>query len=292
MQTIAIGMMLTFVIAAILASWFYFRRFSLNRPPIGVINLYDIALMIAGIIVTPYLYLWIPLWLVVGLLTLGTLGLLPFGFEPLLHKFTGRSWLVWLLTLVLIVADMGAAYLWTTSSRPFLLVNNVVMFLSVITITNLWAQSGLKARDVTLLGVALIVYDLIATAYLPLMGDLFQRMMRLPLGTQFAWALDINGDINGVAGAGALVAIGIGDVLLAAVFPLIMRRAFGVWAGRLALICSITTLVGLPLLPLTTIFPVMIVLGPVMLLQYLAWRYWRGSERTTWRYLQAEPFLW
>ena len=206
MQTIAILTMLGFAIGAIALSWLYFRRYRVNRPPIGVINLYDIGLMIAGIVVVPYLYLWIPPWLVVGLLALGALSLLSLGLEPVVRK----SWVSWVITLVLIGADIAAAYLWTTHSPAFLLINNVVMLLIVVSISNLWAQSGLKARDVTLLAAALILYDLVATSYLPVMGDLFQRMMALPMGTQFAWR----------AGEAGLAAIGIGDVLLAEITEL------------------------------------------------------------------------
>ncbi len=35
--------------------------------------------------------------------------------------------------------------------------------------------------------------------------------------------------------------------------------------------------------------PLMVVLGPLMGLQYLYWRRRRGQERTTWHYLQEEP---
>ncbi len=37
------------------------------------------------------------------------------------------------------------------------------------------------------------------------------------------------------------------------------------------------------------VFPVMIVLGPLMVAQYLFWRRRKGPERKTWQYLQAEP---
>ncbi len=275
MQITAILVMLAFAIGAITLSWLYFRRYQVNRPPIGVINLYDIGLMIGGIIVMPYLYLWISPWLVVGLLALGALSLLSLGLEPLVRS----AWMGWAVSLALIGSDIAAAALWTTRSPAFMLINNLVMLLIVVSISNLWAQSGLKARDITLLGVALILYDLIATSYLPLMGDLFQRMMALPMGTQFAWRVGETG----------MAAIGIGDVLMAAVFPLVMRRAFGVGAGLIAIIGSFVVLVGLPLLPLTSIFPVMVVLGPLMVVQYLGWRYQRRAERTTWHYLQAEP---
>lgn len=36
-------------------------------------------------------------------------------------------------------------------------------------------------------------------------------------------------------------------------------------------------------------FPVMPVLGPLMILQYAYWAHRRGRERTTWQYLEAEP---
>jgi hypothetical protein len=36
--------------------------------------------------------------------------------------------------------------------------------------------------------------------------------------------------------------------------------------------------------------PLMTGLGPLMVLQYAYWVRRRGQERTTWEYLQAEPF--
>ena len=187
-------------------------------------------------------------------------------------------WLVWSITLALIGGDLVASYLWTTNSPAFLVINNGIMVLMVVGITNLWAQSGLKARDAALLAGALILYDTVATAILPLMGELFARMMQLPLGTQLAWP-----------GDAGLAAIGLGDVLLAAVFPLVMRKAFGLRAGLVALISALTVLVGLSFLPIANLFPVMVVLGPVMLVQYGWWRRASGAERTTWQYLQTEP---
>jgi hypothetical protein len=275
MRLIAVLTMLLFALAAMGLSWLYFRRYRLNRPPIGVINLYDIVILMGGIVAVPYLYLWVPPWLVVGLLALGSLSLLSLLWEPVLRP----TWTVWAVTIGLIAGDLAVGYGWSTDHLVYLLINNLVMVLTVVAITNLWAQSGMTARDAALLAAGLIVYDGVSTAILPLMNDLFQRMMQLPLGTQIAWP----------AGDAGLVAIGLGDVLLAALFPLVMRKAFGLRVGVVALLCSAAVLVGLPFLPLTAIFPVMVVLGPVMVVQYAAWRYWCGGERTTWRYLQEEP---
>jgi hypothetical protein len=35
-------------------------------------------------------------------------------------------------------------------------------------------------------------------------------------------------------------------------------------------------------------FPVMVLLGPLTMLQHFFWQWRRGLERTTWQYLQAE----
>ena len=54
----------------------YFRRYAVTRPPIGVFNLWDIAIMIGGIVLVPYLYLLLPIWLVASLLALAILSVL------------------------------------------------------------------------------------------------------------------------------------------------------------------------------------------------------------------------
>lgn len=136
----------------------------------------------------------------------------------------------------------------------------------------------MKARDVALLGAFLTVYDVLATSALPLTSDLFTRLASLPLAPIIAWS-----------SGSKVVGIGLGDLLLAAVFPLVMRKAFDRSAGIMALVLALSTIGILLALPLQGVFPVMVVLGPLMVLQYLIWRRRRGRERTTWQYLQREP---
>jgi hypothetical protein len=114
------------------------------------------------------------------------------------------------------------------------------------------------------------------------MNDLFVRLEGLPFAPELAWPVNTAGDWLG---------IGLGDLVLAAVFPLVMRKAFGRDAGILAMLIGLGA-IGLLILSLLVgfvkIFPVMVVLGPLMALQYVYWRS-RRQERTTWQYLQAEP---
>jgi hypothetical protein len=141
----------------------------------------------------------------------------------------------------------------------------------------------LRARDTAVLGAALIAYDFVATARLPLMADLFAHLAGLPLAPIVAWP----------AGEGGWLGIGVGDLLLATVFPLAMRKAFGRAAGLAALALAgvaltavlMSSVVGAP----GEVFPVMVVLGPLLVAQYIYWRRRQGPERTTHAYLEAEP---
>jgi len=265
----------------VLLSWLYFRRYAIQRPPIGVFNLWDIVYMLSGIILVPYLYLVLPRWLVAGLLGLGLLSLVYFLLEPILRSRLG----IWLVIIICLGLDVGAALRFGGQSVVFFAVNNVVQVMVVIGVTNLWAQSGLKARDAAILGVALTGYDFLFTSVLTIMTDLFNRLAGLPFTPLVGWPIGADG--------GGWLAIGLGDLLLAAVFPLVMRKAYGRRAGITALVIGLGAMgvvVVLPILGiLQGIFPVMVVLGPLMVLQYLYWRRQRGPERTTWAYLQAEP---
>ena len=74
--------------------------------------------------------------------------------------------------------------------------------------------------------------------------------------------------------------------------PLVTRKAYGRRAGLISLLVTLVALTAVLAPPtlglLQDTFPVMVVLGPLMLLQYVWWRRHCGRERTTWQYLQAE----
>lgn len=286
-MTLAILVVLAHTAAAMLLGWLYFRRYAIQRPPIGVFNLWDVAFMLGGIILVPYLYLWLPLWFVAGLLGLGALSILYFLLEPVLHT----RWLIWLIVFGVLGTEVGAAWWFGGQNVIFSALNNLVQLLVVVGVTNTWAQSGMKARDAAILGAALIVYDFLFTSVLTVMSDLFIRLASLPFAPIVAWRISSDGQAQG--DAAQWLAIGLGDLLLAAVFPLVMRKAYGRYAGIMALALNLSALVVLLALPLVgllaDIFPVMVVLGPLMGLQYLYWRRRCGPERTTRQYLQAEP---
>jgi hypothetical protein len=265
-------------VASALLSSAYFRRYQVTRPPIGVFNGRDVAILLAAIIVIPYLYLVLPLAVVATLLVLTTLGILYFTGEPMI----GSRRLLVAIVAAALAADVTIALAVGTGSNTFLAVNNVVLLVVVVGVANLWAQSGMKARDAAALAAGLAVYDFVATSQLTLMTDLIDRLSQVPLLPFIAWR----------EGDGAL-GIGLGDLLLAGVFPLVMRKAFGPRAAATALAVGIAVIVGvLALVQLEVIdfaVPVMVVLGPLMVAQYALTIRRHGSERTTFQYLQAEP---
>lgn len=278
-QTIVI--LILFSMAALHGSRAYFRRYPLKRPPIGVFNLWDVALMIGGILAIPYLYLLLPTWLVATLLGVSVLGIGYTVLEPLVRSNGGR----WFILVVAATLDLCCLRYFGAGSQPFLLVNNLLQVMVVVGVTNLWAQSGMKARDCAILGATLTVYDLLFTTLLPLMSNLFHHLDGLPFAPQVGWPLP----------DGRLFAIGVGDLLLAAVFPLVIHKAYGAKAGTIArdlMSSALGAVLLLPLLlPTLAIFPVMTIIGPLMVSQVLVYRRHIPVERTTWHYRQAEPFL-
>jgi hypothetical protein len=280
MAIVATFIILIHIIAALILSWFYFRRYAMTRPPIGVFNLGDVAIMIGMVILVPFLYLLLPIWMLASLLTLASASILYFTWEPVLRSVST----IWLVTILLAGTDLVTAFIPKINPVWFFTINNVVIVTTVIGVTNLWAQSGMKARHAAILGAALAIYDLIATSLLPLTNNLFTRLEGLPFVPELVWPLNT---------AGEWLSIGLGDLVLATVFPLVIRKAFGRRAGVVAIIIGLG---AISLLILSLIFgllrgtfPVMVVLGPLMVLQYIYWHRQQDQERTTWQYLQAEP---
>jgi hypothetical protein len=276
-MTIALVIILGHIAAAILLGWGYFRCFAVSRPPIGVFNLWDVAVMLVGIVLVPYLYLILPIWQVAGLLALGILSVLYFTWEPIVRA----RWAIWLIALALVATDIGVVLWLGPTTRAFFAVNNIVLILAIVGIANLWAQSGLKARDAAVLAGVLAMYDVIVTWQLMQTADLYGRLFGLPLAPIIAWPLDED----------QWLGIGMGDMLLATAVPLVLRKAFGRPAGLVSMGASIGSLVIVMVLSILgrvhAMFPVMIVLGPLTVGQYLFWRR-HGPERTTWQYIQAE----
>ncbi len=258
---------LVLVAITITLSWVYFLEFRINRPALGVFNLYDIIAIMGFVIITPYLYMVVPLWFVAGLIFLSSLALLYFTLENILPS----RYMVWTVLLLLGGLDVAAQYIWGGDNDLYLAINNLILLLLVVGLTNLWVQGGIKARDVAVLGMALALYDFIATWQLGVTSEVFGRLWQLPLTPMLAW--------DRASGQG--LGIGLVDLLLFSLFPLVTLKAFSQLANLLANLITFGAVAIISLLPIPGMFPTMIVLGPLMAAQYLFWVRRYGREKTT-----------
>jgi hypothetical protein len=269
---------LSAVAAAAAAGWIYFRRFELMRPPIGVYDAHDVVFMLTAIVALPFAYLALPRTVVGVVFCLIALNILYFGWEPVLRL---PRW-IWLAAVGCVAADVAANLAAGAGSRLVLVVNDLELVALAVVVANVLAQSGMRARDLALLAGALTVYDVVATTQVSLMSDLVRRLATLPFAPLVAWR----------DGAGWL-ALGLGDLLVVVLAPLVLRKAFGQAAGLVAAAASLAAVaVMLALVRWSLVradIPAMIALGPLVVAQYAWWRTRRGRERRTWEYLTDEP---
>lgn len=273
------AMLLLHCAVAMALSWGYLQRHPLTRPPIGVINGSDLILMLVGIVLMPYLYLLLPTWGVALVLGLGAWGILQMTVEPLVSN----RWVGWLVTALLLLADGGSAWWFGVATAPHRLINNGLMLIIAVGISNLWTQSGIQARQVAILGAALTCYDFVFTTRLPLMADLFTQMTKLPFAPQLVWPLADGG-----------ISMGMGDLLFATLAVTIMAKAFGQVAAYLTFGLTLSAIGAsmaiLWLIPTLGLFPVMVLLGPLFVLHYWWWS--RGqADRTLAVYRIANPVM-
>jgi hypothetical protein len=107
-----------------------------ERLTVGVFDLGDVVLLLAAVVRAPLLYLALPRWAAAGPLGLGVLGALLVVLEPVLGTGRGAQ-LAWPLALALPAADAAAALHPRAPAPAALAVNNAVLVLAVVGVTNL-----------------------------------------------------------------------------------------------------------------------------------------------------------
>ena len=137
---------------------------------------------------------------------------------------------------------------------------------------NIWAQSGLRARDAAILAGLLAVYDPIATNVLSLTGSLFTRLDHTAFAPVLAWSSE-----------GQAFGIGQGDLIVATLLPLCMLKTYGTTSGIVT--AGLTSSLCVASLALATsgvldaYVPVMALVGPAAVANYAVWRRRRPRER-------------
>jgi hypothetical protein len=100
----------------------------------------------------------------------------------------------------------------------------ILVVLGAISVANLYVQGGMKLRYVAWFALALGCYDLAFTTVIPLTNKLVEDFLGNPLDPSMGMRFGINN-----------YSIGIGDLLVFAIFAVAAYKAYGRPAARLAL---------------------------------------------------------
>lgn len=264
------------VAATAVAAVAYLRRVRVQRAPVGVYNLRDIVVMSVVLVVLPPLYVHLPVVAVVGLMGFVAAFVTNFTLTPVLGARPALA-----AAVAVLAADVALAQLHDADGHhlAYLALNDLLLVVVVVGVVNLYAQSGMRAREVAVFAGGLVVYDALATLAFPVMIDFFTRVASLPVTPVMGWGRGTDA-----------VAVGLGDVLVATLWTVTAEKAFGRRAAGIAGASGVVGILALFLAFwadwLNRAVPAMVVLGPVIVAEY-RWFLRRagGRERTTARYL-------
>jgi hypothetical protein len=263
--TIVLALLAIALVLAIL----YFLHVSLPRPPVGYYDLRDVMIMMAVVVILPLLYLRLPDAIITALLAAPFLAVVQFSLAPLVPRPFPLLVAVGVVALDIVLSMSGPE---TVGRTAFTVVNGALVLIAAIGVANLYVQNGMHARTVAVFAVALAVYDVIASVLFPTMVEFFFRLQSLPLAPIASWG---EGE--------ATAAIGLGDVIALVLWPLAALKAFGRIPAWVAAILGLSAVTGIFAAMSGSLvdqgLPAMVVLGPLIGLQYAFWRQ-RGAERT------------
>jgi hypothetical protein len=247
----------------------YFLHVRLPRPPVGYYDLRDVMIMMAVVVILPLLYLRLPDAIITALLAAPFLAVVQFSLAPLVPRPFPLLLAVGVVALDIVLSMSGPQ---TGGRTAFTIVNGALVLIAAIGVSNLYVQNGMHARTVAVFAVALAVYDVVASVLFPTMVEFFFRLQSLPLAPIASWG---EGE--------ATAAIGLGDVIALLLWPLAALKAFGrtpAWVGAILGLSAVTGIFAAMSGSLVDQgLPAMVVLGPLIGLQYAFWRQ-RGVERT------------
>ncbi|RGD56504.1 hypothetical protein DR950_00690 [Kitasatospora xanthocidica] len=263
-----------------LAAW-YLARVRMPRPPVGVYTGGDIAVLCAGVVLAPLLYTALPAAAVSAVFGLVACLAVQFTLAPLLAATPLRAtpW-SWAAALTATAATALAAL--TGHPAAARAGSDLMIATAVVGVANLWTQSGLRSGHTAALAAVLTGYDLAATTLTATTTRFFEQVQDRPFAPLLA-----------LTGGPAPVAVGLGDLLLLVLYPLVAAKAHGRTAATVAALVGLLTTSTVSACFaagwLTSGFPLLTALGPLIVAQHLYWRRRTGGERTTAQWREGHP---
>ncbi|HEX8094719.1 MAG TPA: hypothetical protein VF542_12880 [Jatrophihabitans sp.] len=263
----------------------YLRRVRLERPAIGTFNSRDIRILFTFIVFLPLLYALLPHWALTFFLSVTFASALSIGLRPLVGPVT-----LWIAVGTLIGGSiwLSRTMLGTVSGWQLSwLEGDVLVVLAAVAIANLYVQGGMKFKHVAWFALVLAGYDLAFTTVLPVNSHLAEEFLGWPLDPSFGMRFGLYN-----------ATIGIGDLLVYALFLIAAFKAYGRVAGRIAMgLIMVFGVAAVSVAPLVldsfitartdVAIPAQTLFGPAAFLAYL-WMHGRyGRERTMQEFLAS-----
>jgi hypothetical protein len=263
----------------------YLRRVRLERPAIGTFNSRDIRILFTFIVFLPLLYVLLPHWALTGFLSITFASALSIGLRPLLGPAT-----LWIAVGTLIGASiwlsrtmLGTVWGWQLSW----LEGDLLVVLAAVAIANLYVQGGMKLKHVAWFALALGLYDVLFTTVLPVNSHLAEEFLGWPLDPSFGMRFGLYN-----------ATIGVGDLLVYALFLIAAFKAYGRLAGRVAMgLIVVFGVAAVSVAPLVldsfitartdVAIPAQTLFGPAAFVAYLWLRRRYGRERTMEEFLAS-----
>jgi hypothetical protein len=264
----------------------YLRRIRLERPAVGTFNGRDVVVLFVFIVALPMLYLVLPHWALTSFLVVTFVASLSIGYRPVLPPG-----LLWPVIGLLIGANIWIARtsLGTVAGwQVYWAETSVIVLLGASAVANLYAQGGMQLRHVAWFALFLAGYDFIFSQVIPLTPLLADAFIGYPLDPSIGMRL-------GIYNAN----IGIGDLLVYALFTITALKAYGPRAWRVAFgIVLVFGSLGPGLAPLVLdavtrgsnnfVVPAQTFFGIPAFITYVLLRRRYGKERTVQEFLASD----
>jgi hypothetical protein len=268
------------------ASLFYLRRVRLERPAIGTFNSRDIRILFLFIVFLPLLYVLLPHWGLTFFLSVTFASSLSIGYRPLLRP--AALWLaigtliggsIW-LSRTMLGTKLGWELSWIET--------DVIVLLGAVAVANLYAQGGMRLKHVAWFALILAFYDFFFTLFVPINSSLAEQFLGWPLDPSIGMRIGLYN-----------ASIGLGDLLVYALFLITAFKGYGRTAARVAMLLvvvfgaaapSVAPLILDSFLTARTdlVVPAQSLFGPVAFACYLWMKHRYGRERTMAEFLASD----
>ena len=256
---------------------YYLRRVRMERPPVGTFNGRDIVILLTFVIALPFMYGYLPYWLITCLLALTFTSALYIGYSQVIGRT--RTWIGIGLLIGLNIYTSHHLLGTTLGWQMWWLEIAVLVGLAAVSVSNLYVQGGMKLKYVAWISLVLAIYDLVFATILPLTDKLVSGYLSHPLDPLLGFRFGIDN-----------YGVGLGDMLVYSLFVVAAYKAYGKTGLRIGfgmvgffgafVTAAVPWIINVLDVELDLLVPSQVIFGPAAFACYLWMRRRYGPERT------------